>query len=234
MARFILVHGACHTAWCWQLVAPQLQAQGHEVAALDMPGRAGDPRAAGTLTLADHARTILAAADGPSILVGHSAGGFSISAAAEADPSRVSRLVFLAALLPQDGDSLVRKMQSLTPTGDRAKFSRTPDGQSYTFEEASSAPLLYNGVPQPLIAQAMQHIVPEPGAPHRERIALGPAFSGVPKSFIRCTEDRVIPAVDQARMAAEGGADLLDLATGHSPFLSEPEALARLLDGVAA
>ena len=83
MSDIILVHGACHGAWCWRDVIPGLEARGHRVRALDMPGR-GVPDDAGDLTLADQADTILAALDGPAVLVGHSAGGLSISAAAQA------------------------------------------------------------------------------------------------------------------------------------------------------
>ncbi|WP_370270531.1 alpha/beta fold hydrolase, partial [Nioella sp.] len=41
MTQFILVHGACHGAWCWQKVVPALEARGHSVRAIDMPGRGG-------------------------------------------------------------------------------------------------------------------------------------------------------------------------------------------------
>src|SRR5713226_8538964 len=36
--EFLLVHGACHGAWCWEEVAGRLRARGHRVAALDLPG----------------------------------------------------------------------------------------------------------------------------------------------------------------------------------------------------
>ncbi len=132
-----------------------------------MPGRGADTRDWAELTLADHARTILDAAGDGAVLVGHSAGGFSISAAAEAAPGKVRHLIYLAALLPQDGDTLVAKMQGLTATGDKARFTRTEDRKGYVFDTATAGPLLYNGVPDTLAAEALAHVVPEPGAPHR-------------------------------------------------------------------
>jgi alpha-beta hydrolase superfamily lysophospholipase len=36
--EFLLVHGACHGAWCWEEVAGRLRARGHRVAAVDLPG----------------------------------------------------------------------------------------------------------------------------------------------------------------------------------------------------
>ncbi|MBR9766431.1 MAG: alpha/beta fold hydrolase, partial [Rhodobacteraceae bacterium] len=106
MARFVLIHGACHTGWCWHLVVPELLARGHHVTAPDLPGRGGDPRSHADLTLEDYAHTVLDHAEQPSVLVGHSAGGFPISRAAELAPWRVQRLVYLCAFLPENGLSL--------------------------------------------------------------------------------------------------------------------------------
>ncbi len=36
--EFVLVHGACHGAWCWEAVAERLAAKGHAVVTLDLPG----------------------------------------------------------------------------------------------------------------------------------------------------------------------------------------------------
>lgn len=231
MTRILLIHGACHDSWCWHATVPLLQAQGHEVLALDMPGRGDDGRDPASLTLADHAETILKAAGDGAVLVGHSAGGFSISAAAQAAPEKALHLVYVAALLPQEGETLVGTMQGLSVT-ERPRFRRAGDG-AYVFDTEGAAHFLYNGVPEAEASRAVGHIVPEPTAPHAEPIHLGPAFADVPKSYIRCTEDRMIPADDQQRFAARGGAERYDMQTGHSPFLSDPKGLAALIHRIA-
>ena len=46
--EYVLVHGACHGAWCWDEVAARLRAKGHRVVTLDLPGhgrRAAEVRA---------------------------------------------------------------------------------------------------------------------------------------------------------------------------------------------
>ncbi|GGE35956.1 hypothetical protein GCM10011360_24690 [Primorskyibacter flagellatus] len=230
MARIILVHGACHGAWCWRDVIPALQAEGHEVTALDMPGRGGG--VAG-LTLADQTDTILSAYEGRAVLVGHSAGGFSISAAAEAAPERVSRLIFVTALLPVDGEVLGRKMQGLKGTRAPVPLVVAPDRLSYSFDLSSAGEALYNGVSPEGIDWALTQVCNEPSDPHREPIRVGAAFASVPKSYVICTEDRMIPAVDQEAMAA-GLSDVVRIATGHSPFLSTPAELAGHLSRMAA
>ncbi|WP_375692042.1 alpha/beta fold hydrolase [Pseudooceanicola sp. LIPI14-2-Ac024] len=227
MTRILLIHGACHDQWCWHATLPLLAAGGHDVVALDMPGRGGDGRDPATLTLADQAQVILDAAGDGALLVGHSAGGFSISAAAAAAPEKVQGLVYVAALLPQEGDTLVGKMQGLSAT-ERPRFRRAGDG-AYIFDTEGAAHFLYNGVDPALAEEAVGHIVPEPSAPHGESIRLSPDFADIPKTYIRCTEDRVIPSDDQARMARDGSAEMHDMTTGHSPFLSDPRGLAALI-----
>jgi pimeloyl-ACP methyl ester carboxylesterase len=229
--RILLIHGACHDHWCWHATVPLLEAQGHDVLALDMPGRGNDTRDPAALTLADHAETILGAAGDGAVLVGHSAGGFSISAAAQAAPEKALHLIYVAALLPQDGDTLVGKMRSFEAK-ERPRFRRAGT-DAYIFDPEGAAPFLYNGATEAEAAAALDHIVPEPNAPHQEEIRLEPGFDAVPKSYIRCTEDRMIPAADQERMAAQGKAARYDLATGHSPFLSDPRGLAALIHRIA-
>jgi pimeloyl-ACP methyl ester carboxylesterase len=230
MAKFILVHGACHGAWCWTYVIPALEARGHSVLAIDMPGRGGGVDG---LTLSDQAEAILSAYDGEAVLVGHSAGGLSISAAAQAAPERVSRLIYVAALIPENGDSVGGLMGALT--GERAKISflRAEDGLSYSFDTTSAGPALYNGAAKDRIDWALGHVAYEPSAPPREAIALGANFANTPKSAVICTQDRVIPGVDQQRMA-KGIHDMAQIDTGHSPFLSTPDILADHLDHMGA
>ena len=222
MTQFILVHGACHGAWCWSQVTPALEARGHSVLALDMPGRGGG--VAG-LTLADQAQTIFSSYEGEAVLVGHSAGGFSISAAAELAPDRVSRLIYVAALLPRDGDILGRVMQGLKGERSHLPLIVADDRLSYSFDATNAGHVLYNDAPQDVINWALPQIVHEPSGPHREAISLGDRFASVAKSYVVCTEDRMIPALDQEAMA-DGLGDIARIDTGHSPFLSTPEELA--------
>src|SRR5712692_10269855 len=120
--EFLLVHGACHGAWCWEEVTDRLRARGHRVAALDMPGhgrRAAEVRRASVASYAAAVAEALAA-EGMSraVVVGHSMGGLVIPKAAELAPARIRHLVFLAAVVVPHGGSLVRTMmtpQALRP-----------------------------------------------------------------------------------------------------------------------
>ncbi|WP_407491946.1 alpha/beta fold hydrolase [Pseudooceanicola sp. MF1-13] len=230
MTHFILVHGACHGAWCWRDIVPALQAQGHSVSAIDLPGRGGG--VAG-LSLADQAEAVLAAYDGSAVLVGHSAGGLAISAAAERAPDRVERLIYVAALIPQNGDTVGGLMGALTGERAEVRFKRAEDKLSYCFDTDGAGPALYNDADQATMDWALERICYEPSDPHRDPIQLGANFDSADKAVIVCTQDRVIPAVDQDRMAA-GITAIRRMDTGHSPFLSDPAGLAKHLNDLGA
>ena len=104
--RFVLIHGGFHGAWCWDRVVPELQHQGHEALAIDLPGH-GDRRSEPS-TLTNRRDAIVAALRPGDVLVGHSGGGFDISLAADAAPDKVGHLIYLAAGLPIEGKPLVK------------------------------------------------------------------------------------------------------------------------------
>ena len=107
MAEFLLVHGSCHGPWCWRDAVPALEARGHTARTITLPGHA-DGRDPAGVTLAETAEAVAAASTPDTLIVGHSWGGFPISAAAEAHPERLSGLIYLCAYLPVSGmfDSL--------------------------------------------------------------------------------------------------------------------------------
>ncbi|MBK6467562.1 MAG: alpha/beta fold hydrolase [Rhodobacter sp.] len=87
MAEVLLIHGSCHGAWCWHRVIPALAALGIPARAIDLPAHGQDRTPAADASLRAYAEAILSALTGPTLLVGHSAAGYAITAAAEMDPT---------------------------------------------------------------------------------------------------------------------------------------------------
>ena len=106
MPDILLIHGAAHGAWCWHRVIPALERLGHHARAIDLPGNGDDRTPAAQVTLDRYADAILAATNGPTILLGHSMGGFPITAAAQRAPDRIAALIYLCAYLPRPGQTL--------------------------------------------------------------------------------------------------------------------------------
>lgn len=123
--HFVLVHGACHGAWCWYKVSTLLKSAGHKVTMLDMAASGKHPKQVHELrSLSDYLEPLVEfmASLPPEervILVGHSIGGLSISVAMERFPEKVSVAVFCAAFMPNPDISLttvMEEVQDLSPS----------------------------------------------------------------------------------------------------------------------
>jgi pimeloyl-ACP methyl ester carboxylesterase len=112
---FVLVHGAFQDASGWDAVVPALEAAGHTAVTVALAGRGDDTTPLGELTLANYRDAVVEVIEQqetPVILVGHSFGGIVISSVAEAVPDQIETAVYLAAYLPQNGDSLASLAQN--------------------------------------------------------------------------------------------------------------------------
>jgi pimeloyl-ACP methyl ester carboxylesterase len=105
---FVLVHGASHGGWCYDRVADRLRALGHRVFTPTLAGlaeRSGED--ARQINLTTHVNDILRLFDQEGlrdvVLCGHSYGGMVISGVADQIPERIDNLVFLDAVVPDNG-----------------------------------------------------------------------------------------------------------------------------------
>ncbi|XP_073045372.1 methyl jasmonate esterase 1-like [Primulina eburnea] len=102
----VLVHGACHGAWCWYKVTTLLRSQGHRVTALDMAAAGANTKPlAEVTTFSDYSQPLMEFMEAlPEeervVLVGHSMGGISISLAMEKYPKKIDVAVFVTAFMP--------------------------------------------------------------------------------------------------------------------------------------
>ncbi len=234
MARFLLIHGSCHGAWCWRDLLGELANLGHDAHAIDLPGHGADTTPLSEVTLDLTRDAVLAASTRDSIVLGHSWGGYPISAAAEADPAAMRALVYLCAYVPVSGLSMIdmRKAgprQTLTGAVERA-----PDGLSYSLVPDRVRALFYHDCPDATVSHAMDHLCPQAIAPQETPLTLTDRFARVPKFYIRGAEDRTIPPEYQARMTRDWPADhVFEMPTSHSPFFSDPAGLALRLHRIA-
>jgi pimeloyl-ACP methyl ester carboxylesterase len=239
MASFILVHGALHGGWCWHKLVPLLEAQGHRVLAPDLPGMGEDrtPLAEVTLeTWSEFIACLSREAGGQVILVGHSRGGTVISEAAERAPQSMLGLVYLAALLLPAGrkafeESVVEDARNAVESGDG-----TADQLSLRVEPAAARAFFYNRASPEDALWASARLCPEPLAPNLVPLTVTRERWGrLPRAYIECLDDRAVPIELQRTMQAALPCDpVVTMDSDHSPFLSEPRALAAHLADIAA
>ena len=234
MARFLLVHGSCHGAWCWRDLVPALEASGHSAAAIDLPGHGADKTAIKDITLASYRDAILEASTPKTIIVGHSMAGYPIAAAAEKAPDGMAGLIFLCAYVPADGLSMaaMRKAAPRQPLLPAIVIS--DDRLSYSIDPTWLETVFYQDCPAGTLEFAMKNLCPQPILPQNTAVTLSHRFASVRKSYIRCTQDQTIPPEYQQTMTRSWPAgDVHDLPTGHSPFFADPSGLAGLLDEIS-
>ncbi|HET7874755.1 MAG TPA: alpha/beta fold hydrolase [Methylomirabilota bacterium] len=237
--EYVLVHGAAHGAWCWEDVARRLEAKGHRVVTLDLPGHGRRAAEASRASVAAYARAVadVMAREGVSrgIVVGHSMSGLVIPKVAELVPARVAHLVFLAAVVVPDGGSLAGvHLPPATRELVRGMAAGRGNGTfQYSAEAAWARWMSGLARDHPRTSAALAALTPQPLRPFVERVDLR-VFETlrVPRTYIRCLRDQAVPPHRASLYAARLGVEPVDLDSDHDPMLSEPEELAHLLDRI--
>lgn len=234
MSDFLLIHGSCHGAWCWRDLIPALGARGHSARAIDLPSHGSDATPLDEVTLDLYANATLDAMAGPTIVVGHSMAGFPISRAAELDPSHFERLVYLCAYAPRDGANLAEMRREAPYQPLMKAVIKSADGISFGINPEMAQDVFYHDCPPETVAYALTRLGPQAIKPQETAIGLGDNYASVPKSYIRCDQDRTIPPEYQRTMTeAWPEADVYAMDCSHSPFFADPVRLAGLLSKIA-
>ena len=228
MANLVLVHGAWHGAWCWSKLVPLLVAQGHNVSAPDLPGHGQDKTPTTRVSMKKYVRRIVEAVgqfDGKVVLVGHSMGGLVISQVAEQIPTRIDQLVYISALLLQNGGSLLARMQH--EQGQSLAIA-TEDGTGLVVPDEVFNQVFYSDCSDEDRAWAKPQLVTQAALPFTTPVAVSDdAFGTVPRSYIHCDLDKVVPIEEQMEMVAASPCGRVEhVSAGHMVMISAPEPLA--------
>lgn len=229
-ATVILVHGAFHGAWCWTRVLKALSARDVPAVALDLPGHgASDKPLGGLAEDAAELRALLRRCGGPVVLCGHSYGGLVITEAADAS-GRLDHLVYLAAMVPDVGESLVDCVGDPELAPISRAFRPSAHG-ALVMDAAQAGELFYHDCDPGLARWAVSRL-----GPHHPASLTAPvtraAWRGAASTYVVCCDDRAVDARAQERWAKRCRRTLR-WPTGHSPMLSRPELLADLLAELA-
>lgn len=232
MTTFVLVHGSFHGGWCWQRVAPLLEEAGHEVRTPTLTGLA-ERRHLLTpdVDLETHARDVtelLTFEDLQDVvLVGHSYGGMVISSVAAKEPDRLRSLVYLDAYLPKPGESEI----DLWPD-EWVDDHREVLEQELPVRDPPPAEML--GVDDPEDAAWVESRM----TPHPLNTYTQPRPKGgedVPGAFVYCTEGALADLFGTfAERAKTRGWPVHEVAAGHEVMVTDPDAVAKLLQRSAA
>jgi pimeloyl-ACP methyl ester carboxylesterase len=234
-----LVHGAFENAEVWKGVTAQLKADGYTVIAPNLPGRPGNPESPEKVTLDQYRDTVIKAIDkskSPVVLVGHSFGGIVISDVAEAAPKKIRTLVYVAAYLPKDGESLLVLAQADTDSKVGPHLTIDKEHGIASIERSARADLFAADASEAVRKAIPDQIVDEPLAPLATPVKLTPAaFGSVDKVYVHTTLDNVVSPSLQARMvAATPVRSETSLKTGHTPFITDIKGLTKAIEAAAS
>ncbi|GGC73215.1 alpha/beta fold hydrolase [Undibacterium terreum] len=217
----VLVHGAFADGSGWRDVAEILEAKGYRVTVVQHPETSLEEDVTAV-------KRVLAAQDGPVVLVGHSYGGLVITQAGS-EP-KVSALVFVAAYAPDEGESAAVLRQKLPPASTASK--RTPDGylqlDPAMFHQDFAADLPAKTAHFMSISQVL------PNAAAFSTKISNPAWKSKPSWGIVATEDRAINPELERFMYKRGGFTVTEIKSSHAVYISRPAEVAAVIEEAAS
>ncbi len=234
-ASFVIVHGAFQNAQSWALVADAMRSKGHSVVAVELPGRNAQGSEAKAISIAHYAETVNAAISklpAPVTLIGHSFGGITISLAGSAAPEKIKKLIYIAAYVPQSGES----MQSLASQDKTNGFTEksfvvSPDYSFATILEEDRARLFINDGSADIQKAVVAAMLREPLTPISTRLEIDKdVFRKIDKAYIQTKGDKTVSPTLQSMMIQRAGiTTTADIETGHLPQATKPQALADMI-----
>jgi pimeloyl-ACP methyl ester carboxylesterase len=221
--NIVLVHGAFADGSGWRGVHDRLTADGFAVHVVQNPVTSLAADVAAT-------RRVLDQLDGPAILVGHSYGGAVITEAGRHD--RVAGLVYVAAFVPGEGESVSSLIPADPPPGVTVPPILPPQDGFLSLDRAGFAAAFAADLPATDAAFMAAAQVPwgleAIGGPVGD-----PAWRTKAVSYLVATDDRMIPAPAQRAMAERAGATVTEHAGSHAIYVSQPDVTAQVIAGAA-
>ncbi|MFJ3889864.1 alpha/beta fold hydrolase [Streptomyces sp. H23] len=238
MSVYLLIHGAWHSGACWNRVAPRLESAGHLVHTPSLTGH-GDrvhqlSPEVGLHTHIDDIVGLIVAEDLTDVvLVGHSYAGMIVSAVADRVPERISHLVYVDALVPEDGESAADVLPAYQVEFMTGLAEETGDGWRIPPLPEFPPPAGLFGVTDPDdVAWLRGTLSDQSLRTLRQPVQLvNPSADTIARTHIHCVagENKEERRTVSPRQPNGEPSVVWELDTGHDCMITEPEQLAALL-----
>lgn len=234
---YVLVHGAWGGGWIWKDTAEGLRAKGHRVFTPTQTGL-GERRhlMARSITIDTFVEDIAAVLETEElqevILVGHSFGGFAATGVADRMPQRIRHLVYLDALLPENGETAF----SVLPPGIEEARRRTVNEQGGGVA-LPVPPLNAFPLPDDIRAWFGRRLAPHPFGTYDTPLRLkAPPGAGRPVTYVSYTNP-ALASIEPSRVRAKAKQGpnwrFMEMDVPHDAQAAVPERIITLLDGIA-
>ncbi|KAI4382920.1 hypothetical protein MLD38_008814 [Melastoma candidum] len=248
--HFVLVHGVGNGAWCWYKVRSLLENSGYKVTCVDLKSAGIDPSSPDRLSSFDDYNSPLMDAlsalpdDERVVLVGHSAGGLSVTRASGVLPGKIKVAVYVAATMLRNGFCTEEDRKAGLP--DLSEFGDAYDlgfglgsdhpPTSAVLKKSLQRKLAYHMTPPEDAVLASMLLKPGPiQVLSTARFVEDKEVDAVPRVYIKTAHDRIIkPEQQEAMMSTWKPKEVFVVESDHSPFLSAPLVLFGMLVKAAA
>lgn len=227
----VLVHGAFADSSSWNDVIATLRSDGYPVIAAANPLR-------GLRTDAEHLRTVLDSVDGPIVVAGHSYGGSVMSQAAEDHP-QVKALVYVASFILEQGES-TGELAAKFPGGELGPALRPVPLDGDDGREAADLYIRQDKFREVFAADVPENVAALMAVTQRpitgdalEEKATGSGWKDIPTWNLVTLQDLAVPAESQRFMGERAGSHNVEIVASHAVTVSQPAAVARLIDQAA-
>lgn len=232
-STIVIVHGAWSSANDWHHVAGHLMSHGNKLIIVNLPGHGSDETPVSNISLQLYVYEVLKAiGDEKNVtLVGHSFGGIVVSQLAELIAPQIKKIIYIAAFVPKNGDSLLSLAQ--TDKQSHVGINLIVD------ENAGLASIVKESVTDVFLADAPAHIAkyvtdnlrPEPLVPLASPVDLTDGnFGKTPKVYVHSLHDHTIGYSLQQKMVEDAGiVRTYSLPSSHTPFIVFPQLLADII-----
>jgi pimeloyl-ACP methyl ester carboxylesterase len=218
----VLIHGGFVDGSGWEGVYKILRKKGYNVSIVQNP----------TISLADDVavtKRVIAAQTGRVVLVGHSYGGVVITEAGN-DP-KVAGLVYVAAFAPDKGESVSALIKDPPPGAPVPPILPPQDG--YLFLDKVKFPAAFAADVSADLAAFMADSQVPWGVEALSGTISEPAWRKKPSWYLVSTDDRMIPPDAQRAMSKRAGSTVVEVKGSHSVYVSQPQAVALLIEQAA-
>lgn len=203
---------------------------------MDLPGRGTRPAPLESVTLDDWVEAVVEeitqSGEESTILVGHSLAGITMPRVAERIPEHLAQLIFVSCTVPEEGRAV---LDDLAPDVELLAKQNLDHPVAMTMPAEIATQMFCNDMDAEQTRFVLDHLVPEAWQPMRTPSRLAGLQRGVPATYVKLLQDQSVPPDLQDRMIRNIGTPrVVVMDAGHNVMISQPEAMARLLNEMAA